>query len=290
MKVCFIAAGPIAWASSRMRAFWVAEEMPDAEVILSSDVMAGRPVPLADVYIFQKSIRCQMVEKLKYRGASAWWDVCDPSWWWEPNESLRIADLVDGVVASNEVLARDFTEHHGRECHTIPDRLKLAHFDKQRQHADVSPVRFIWYGIVPNRVSLPGALVNLERLTANGHEIELTIMDQQPERHLSYMQHKFPVTYVRWSLEREVEIISRHDIALLPPYPGPWGRVKSNNKELTAWACGLPVDDGQSYRELEEMVQSWQLRDSESRLVFKPHAHSVDKSASDWLALLEAAA
>jgi hypothetical protein len=100
-----------------------------------------------------------------------------------------------------------------------------------------------------NRMAIWGAVPNLERLVASGYPIELTVCDDRPDVEWQITQ-AFPMYNVRWSLEKENQILSNHDIALLPPYPGPWGQVKSNNKKLTAYACGLPAVSGFDYDEL----------------------------------------
>jgi hypothetical protein len=149
-------------------------------------------------------------------------------------------------------------------------------------------VRFIWYGIAVNRLALVGAWANLARLAANGHEIELTIMDERPNAPFG-LGEEVNVYHVRWSLDQENEIIARHDIALLPPYPGPWGWVKSNNKVLTAYACGLPTTPGLRWNDgFIKMVADAEVRAMSGRGGRRHIAEncSVEKSAREWDALL----
>ena len=168
------------------------------------------------------------------------------------------------------------------EAHVIPDRLKLAHYNKQRQHADVDPVRFIWFGSAQNRGALTAGFVTLSRLQADGFNVELTIMDDRPDLPLGYGP-SCPVYFVRWQLDKEVEVIANHDIALLPPYPGEWGKVKSNNKVLAAWACGLPVETTHDYGPAYEMTFNPLWRDIAEH---RRKLEDVSQSAADWEALL----
>lgn len=290
MNICFVTAGPIEWASSRMRAFWVAEALRErgheVEVIeFGKATLNGLGV--RDAYVWQKTVN---VEHIKYLGGRHYWDVCDPSWWWQPNECREIARHMTGVVCSSKALEEDFIEwarqHETRDrrrVHTIPDRLKLSHFHTQRQHSDVSPVRLIWFGVAANRVALWGARANLERLVANGYKIELTIFDDRPDVRFNFSD-AFPIYHVLWSLEKEVEVLAAHDVALLPPYPGPWGGVKSNNKMLTAWACGLPVSFGE-YSILAYLMESSQRREG-AKPLRAVREHNVAQSAIEWEALL----
>lgn len=283
MTVLFIAAGDISWGSSRMRCFWPAPYM-GADVMTIADWntawLADR-VPEHDVYVFQKLASAEQIAIIKKQGKRVYWDVCDPSWWFQPAEARAIAEAVDGIVASNRGLADDFMRWSGMACHVIPDRLELSHFDQQRKHEERSPVRLIWFGLSVNRITLVGANANLSRLKANGHRVTLTVMDNQPELPIPYLD--FPATRVMYSWENEVDVIAQHDIALLPPYPGPWGNCKSNNKMLSAWACGLPVADGMNYELLEMLVTDANERKNEgARGRAAVMDWGAEKSARDW--------
>jgi len=286
MNIVFITAGPIQWASSRMRAYWVAEELRKrGHTVIVAPYSERKLAPAGDAWIWQKSVDIDMVADID---CPHFWDVCDPAWWWQPEVCAEIASVIDGVVASSGALAMDYNEWEPAGTSmavTIPDCLDFTHFDMRRVHEEVEPVRLIWYGIAANRVALWGAKAMLERLVANSYRIELTIMDDRPDVRFAFSD-AFPIYHTQWSLEREVEIISSHDIALLPPYPGPWGRVKSNNKRLTAVACGLPVVSD-SYHVLEKLMdaKTRELYVLESLPVMQ-RAHDIAVAADKWEQLL----
>lgn len=283
MTICFIAAGPITWTSSRLRCYWPAHYL-GAQVVPFAD-LARAPLPAADAYIWQKQVRLDQVQARPF--AAHWWDVTEPAWWFAPDDCRKLLPHMRGFVASNENLALDFSRWSGRFCHVIPDRLELSYFTRQRVHADTSPVRLIWFGTAVNRVSLATAWPMLLRLVANGHAVELTVMDDRPDTPLGFGE-AIPVHHVRWAWRREVLVLAAHDIALLPPLSGPWGSVRSNYKELTAWACGLPVTDGHDYDELLRLVTSQDERAALGRAGREQVAAHwrVDRSARAWLALL----
>lgn len=295
MNICFVTAGPIEWASSRMRAFWVAEELRKR----GHDVTVCPPgyatEPEQDVYIWQKTADIDFIKANQDK--KHYWDVCDPVWWFDPEGAKEITNAVDGVVCSSDALHSDLsscTKSDGRFItdksydfiHTIPDRLKLPHFPIQKTHSEVNNIRFIWFGISANRQSLYSALANLERLKANGHDIALTILDDRPD--VPFTGVSFPVYHTRWNLDTENEVIASHDIALLPPYPGPWGKVKSNNKGLTAVACGLPITDGMDYQDMKELsiFPSERNERVDEAMELITLDYSIEKSADDWEAIL----
>ena len=256
MTTLFISPGDYSWGSSRMRCYWPARYMKDAAVI-------GTDSPIStnyDAYIFMKqAANYEAMDRLRQAGKKVYFDLCDPMWWWNPKGTLEIAKVCNRVVCSSLGLGEDFTYCSKIDCDVIPDRLDLSHFTKTKVHAESNPIRLIWYGVSVNRISLFAALANLERLVANGCNIELTICDDRPDAELSWTD-MLPVKHRRWSVENEVSTILEHDIALLPPYPGAWGKVKSNNKTLTAWACGLPVSTGEDYYELYDLCKSVEMR------------------------------
>ena len=289
MSILFIPAGPLEWGSSRMRAWWPSNYMDDCMVKQPGNFQIE---PRIDTVIFQKVIDTRGAHALRDAGKTVYWDVCDPSWWWAPGECRAMADTVTGVVASSKALAEDFNQWYGSDLAVcIPDRLERSHFpDRMRPaHRHQEQVKFVWFGVSVNRIAIFAALANLERLAANGLNISLTIMDDRPDQPFQ-VSDSFPVYHTRWTLDREVQIIAGHDIALLPPYPGPWGKVKSDNKMLTAAACGVPVSDGQDYERLAELATSALARTEwvVDALSLLWQVWDVRQSAADWQELIDA--
>jgi len=231
--VCFIAGGNMANAGARLRAYWPARFIDGAAVC----TWAEEP-PDAQAYVFQKLVDLPLMRRLRAAGALCFWDVCDPSWWFNPADVREVLEHVTAVVASSDGLAADLRQWSpGTPVHVIPDRLLLSHYDQHARHTERDPVRLIWYGAAQNRMSLYAAHATLQRLAANGHPVALTICDNAPNAPFIDLESVYPIYYTRWSVETEAATLAGHDVALLPPYPGPWGAVKSNNKALSAWAA-----------------------------------------------------
>jgi hypothetical protein len=100
-------------------------------------------------------------------------------WWFSPNQMNEIVKHSTGAVFSSRNLQADFKEWHkesGYRTETIPDRLRKEHFTIKRNHAPTVPVRFIWFGMHVNRLTIPGGMTNVLRLKSHGVNVELTII------------------------------------------------------------------------------------------------------------------
>lgn len=300
-RILFVVPAGIEWASSRFRAYWPAMYMDAAEVVTAKefDALVDTPGPAqfdAVVFVKQSIVgRGEQAARLLSEGRQVWWDLCDPLHWTSPSTVLPYMEHVTGVTCSNEGLADDLHRwledgYEDMPVHTIPDRLHLPHYHTQRKHHGARPLRLIWYGLGANRVALHGAALTLNRYVAEEGQgsLTLTIMDDLPAVDWSGL-FACPVAHVRWSLEREVEVIAGHDVAVLPPYPGPWGTMKSNNKQLTAWACGLPTVTGHNYDGLLRMMASAEVRQREANgnWLCVERDYDVALSAREWQCLID---
>lgn len=285
-KVCFVPSGPIHWASSRFRAYWPAKYMADAVVVPWQD--NNLTLPYADNYVWFKRTNLEFLKVARDNGANHFWDVCDPVWWFSPDVCQGMNEMMDGVVCATDALRQEYHEWAGPDMPTtvIGDRFELSHYNKRREHHNAKPVRFLWYGMAVNRGTLVGAWAALARLAANGYNISLTIMDDAPGQGINYGD-EFPVYHIKWRLQQEIEVMCQHDIVLVPPYPGPWGKLKSDNKANQARLCGLPAVTGFDYDELEALLnvehrqqqatwdREWALKNCD-----------VQDSAKEWEAFL----
>lgn len=277
IPLLFVAPGPVdTWSSSRLRALWPSRYIPGAQVVNIED----GEIPEAEVYVWVKRV---IQEVLEERGGFHIWDVCDPVWWFEPEDAAEVYYRVDEVVTSNEALAKDFLKEFGDAPFVIPDRLELEHYEERAVHQEKRVLDFVWFGASQNRVSLFAAIPTLERLRANGVEFVLNIYDDQPNARWQ-LSDKFETKNFRWSLQGENKFLAGQDIAILPPYPGAWGEVKSNNKKLTAWASGLAVSEGVDFSELFALAtntgERW--KNAGRGLGLVRQRYDVKQSAAEW--------
>jgi len=281
----FITPGPVEWASSRMRAHWVAKHL-DADVIEYSNPDIPSFEDCKNIVLVKVTPDGEIVRKMKADGYRFFWDICDPVHWFNPTEAKAMAEAVDGIIASNQALADDFAAWSGKDVTVIKDRLNLDHFQIVKQHHVTNDPKLIWYGAFQNRNSLLGALATLMRLRANGINVQLTICDDRPEAPWNIAE--LPVYHTKWSLANENSVIGAHDVAILPPYPGPWGTVKSNNKYVTAFACGVPAVSGFDYADLHTLLTDHEYRAQVAQTGRKwvEAEYNVEKSAQEWKELI----
>ena len=289
-KLCFLTVGDITWASSRLRSYWPVKYLEGSETIAYKK---GAEIPVGgfDAYVWMKTGEPEAMEMQRKNGGHVIVEVCDPNWWFQPIKTRRLIDESTCLVAATAAAGEDLKRWYGPNTppiYIVPDRLELDHFPRQRKHEHTDNVRFIWYGVAANRMSLFSALANLERLAANGIKFSLTICDERPDVRWNTTK-SIPVYQVEWDLDKENEILASHDIALLPPYPGPWGRLKSNNKKLTAWACGLPVTDGQEYYNMETLTTNTEERKRRAEMGYKTllKDYLIEQTAEQWLDIIE---
>jgi len=283
----FISAGPISWGSSRMRCYWPAEYM-DADVYHWHFPKEVELSTSYKNYIFQKYGNPDVQKKLMDMGKQVWLDQCDPMWWFSGQDYIReMFRNATGAVFSSEALRQDFLEWWGDEynAHTIKDRLELSHFTHKKTHHWIKPVNLIWYGVAQNRVALSGAWANLSRLKVNGYDVILTIFDDRQDMRITE-QDDIPILYSTWELDKEPAMIAKHDIALLPPFPGPWGKVKSNNKQMTAAACNVVYTDGMDYKEMVRLMDHEERKKTAQVQGTVVPEYDVKISAEEWETLL----
>jgi len=285
MQVSFVAYRSVETSSARMRCFWVAKYWPEARVLERADDPGD-----ADVIVFQKAFRadtCRLARYLRARGCKVVWDLCDPYWWFYPEEHANMAQHVDRAVCSTSALAEDFeTAFPLHSPWVIADRQDPEFHPTIKEHALANPPVLIWFGWADNRVALHGTFAVLDRLWAHGRRFALLVLDERPDLEMKGL--RFPVIHRRWRLESFHADLLSADIALLPPHPGPLGRLKSNNKTSTAAWAGLPVTDGFDYVRLCKLVDSVEERRAaglEGRRMAE-RCYDVRQSVEEWKRLV----
>jgi hypothetical protein len=247
-EILFLTAGTIDFASSRYRGFWPAKYMGNAEVYpLAYALQSGLPLKAdTKTIVFQKFAYIPMMKYAHDQGVKVVWDVCDPSWWFDPDKCKDILDLVDMVTAPTVALIEDLFRQYGIDLSydIIPDSFDPDHYKDVPEQAERkdNQAHLIWFGHQNNRFTLVAHLGELERLAlVEGLDVHLTIFDGEPDNR--WPNERITIHNKKWTLAGEVEELRKHDLAYLPSYPGRWGKLKSDNKQVHAGYCGLHAYD-----------------------------------------------
>lgn len=291
-RIAYFPNGHREWAGSRLRAYWHEDIDPIHNKVYSPGATLDG-IEDYDAIVFQKRYQLADIERairLKYLGKKIILDLTDPMWWWSPKECTAMMELADVVTTSNDgltdaVLQNDLV----KRAVTIPDRMLASYHPSVVEHGERERVVLAWYGDSGNRLALTGYLPVLIYL-AHRFPMELRIIDNDPSMKLMLEDNdNLKITHIPWTHETFHAQLVRCDIAYLPPYPGPWGMLKSNNRQVTAWWAGLPVVDGNHIGELASMIESVELR-RQTAIVNRQIAErdwDVRQSVKELVALVE---
>jgi len=249
-EILFFTAGKIDFASSRYRGYWPAKYMPSVEVHpLEYALQSGVPFRGdTKTIIFQKYWYAPTMKYAQDHGYKVIWDVCDPSWWFTPEDCREALKYADIVTASTQEVLDDLIEQYSDmviDGVVIPDAFNLDHYrdaDNYGREYDGKTINLVWYGHENNRFTLISHLAELQRLVhVNKKIVNLTILDGAGGN--DFYDPTINIKHVPWSLDKEVEVIASHNLAFLPSYPGMWGKLKSDNKQVHAGLCNVLVYD-----------------------------------------------
>jgi len=277
----FVAPYDINSASSRYRVYWPAKYLEDNQLWTLKQVYeSGYPIESdTKVIVFQKFGHPAAMKFCHNSGIKVVWDICDPVYWFLPDQYKDILENVDIITGSSKMLFQDLKEQYDitQETVYIPDAFDFEHYSqasKYHRDREDGKLRLIWFGHQNNRFALLGNLTEIERL-ANVEKLDITLMIMDGEPKNVWNDKYFEIRHIGWSLDGEVETIASQDLAFLPAYPGKWGKLKSDNKSVHAGLCGLhtynPQTSKASIVELmnwgaDEIDEGW-LKEHDARVV-----------------------
>ena len=302
-NVLFIAFGDRRTASSRIRAWQVVDawgtgahclqwngSMPDCS---SYDVVVVQKLHAKYNHNWCETFISQLSE-LHRQGKCLIWDLCDAIWWWRPEAEFRqFASSFDAIVVSNDGLQETLLEDLGYGSTLIRDRLPFQH--RIKQHGPMAVPRLVWYGYASNRaMNLNGVLFVLDRLLRNNVPFIFRVIDDGTPHTTKNPALDACIEHVPWELATVEDLILECDIALVPPYPGLWGRVKETDhrrghKAATAAWLGLPVCDGEHYQYLKRLLIDWTFRAKEGQQQRQLASQDMEihRSVVEWQALIK---
>lgn len=291
-KTLFVAQGGMAWASSRYRAWWITKYASWADCKPIAQIAQGDFEQYANVVWPKPCAKAQRMTVMKFKdaGARIFWDICDPMHWLSFHDTEKMLDTVDEVVVSNQGLANEMYYALGVDTHIIEDRMCPEFHPTTKGHEDTPAPTLLWYGNCANRVpSLSGAVLGLTALVNRGVCFRLRILDDGVPGGVGIVG--IDTEYHPWRLDTFHQELIAADVALCPDYPPPWGLMKSNNKEVSAWWAGLPVVKLDSWDDAERAVGL--LTDYTERQIvgeanaeYARHTYDVRQSVYEWEQIL----
>lgn len=229
----------------------------------------------ADVLIFQKVyVQPDFEFPTTYPGIKIL-DICDPDWL-EDMPIKQTVDAMDAVTVPTKAL-KDFIEQlTDKPVRIIKDRFDLAEFPSQlKQHTGMAK-NVVWFGYSHNARTLKGAINSIKELGLN-----LTVISNKEPGLMNWGEaigfDKTKYTFLPFKQDEAYYEISQHDIAILPFGGEPRDRFKSNNKDIVANLCGLPVVKNRE--ELEEMLDP-EARNKEVKVKYANAIENYDVKLS----------
>ncbi|KKN71756.1 hypothetical protein LCGC14_0418220 [marine sediment metagenome] len=220
--------------SSRIRARWVANAWPEAEIY--------QPGQKYDVEIYQKVYWQRHMNH--NNPAIKILDICDPDWAERPDNAYfrEIVENFDAVTAPTEQFRKFFNKLLPKmPFKVIPDRLDLSQYKQKKIHkGDAKSV--VWFGYAQNVNVIRQAVPTLRQLKLKcmiiSNDMRLMVAKRDAEM----------FNFVKYDENTINQNLIKHgDIALLPSHKTndgdtPYNAMfKSDNKVGNAQALGLPV-------------------------------------------------
>ena len=238
--------------SSKIRVHNLVERWPEAELYKygeNPDVLIYQKVYVTDEFTFPEHF--EGIQIL---------DICDPDWMQIDVQIRRTVDAVDAVVCPTEAIKNFISQMTDKPVRVIKDRFDVSSFPGPKTHQGKAK-KAVWFGYAHNADLLQDALNGLK-----SRDMELTIISDVDPMIYPYADDDY-TERIHWKPyynQTILENLQEHDICVLPAGMRPQDHFKSENKDMIARLCGLPVaktgEDLDSLVEAEDRnssVRSW---------------------------------
>lgn len=264
-------------ASARIRGQWVAKYLQKAG--WNCDVAKHWEEPgTADVSFFQKAYQhtraLPLAKSLTEAGKAVVFGLCDADWLLQRKQPAltRILSYCTAAVGCSPILTAWLSQYV--PSFTIGDGVDMDLHSQTKEHSDKKVLKVVWFGNQNNWRVIED---KIGQVTASGHEM-VTISDH-------------PKASKSWSLEMVNRDILECDIFWDPRGFGYEWECKTNNKELKAWALGIPVVHDEHFASCLDRFGTAEQRNKEARYRLKvlERFWSMDVVIKQWEAAFTAA-
>lgn len=231
-------------ASSRIRCDFIAKYWPEVKAWSKAE-SKNTISDQFDVYVFQKAYSRDIIDiasKLKSLKKKIIFDLCDAEWVYPPRtETLsQMLRLADHVTTSSYYLFEYVSKNYGRPCTMILDRYDLSLYPKSavKVHTESEFPTIVWFG---NRNTIQYLNLIEPAILRIRPPFNLLLISDRFEGWHPAPQHQYRLQTLPWSLEHEIENITKGDVVINPHSDDEIGRAKSDNKTSLSWALGMPV-------------------------------------------------
>ena len=201
-------------ASDRIRGEWIIKNSDRFEIYDSSKKY--------NTIIFHKPI--PEINKL---GGIKILDLCD-SVWKQISDFTELIKTVSAIVVSTEGLKEELEKITDKDIYVIGDGHDFKYYETRIENKHLNKAKeIVWFGYAQNSKCL---FPYFKTIKEQG--LKLKVISQCPLPPLDKADK-----FVKWDVDTCVEEISKSDFALLPLN----GKLKSNNKDITAYLSGIPV-------------------------------------------------
>jgi len=257
--------------SSRIRGHWLVKYWPELEVY-----KYGKKY---DFLIFQKAYLLELAEK--FDGIKIV-DICDPDWV-ELQPIREMIGFCDAVTCPTEPLAEVFRNLTDKPVVVISDRMDLEHYREKKQHRGRAR-EVVWHGYAHNSYALKKTVRTLLRLNLKLSIISNEYVSVAGEE--GYEGRRLEERWTKWELSTFNKEFIKSDIFLNPVGWRPNDRFKSNNRELTAWALGMPV--ARTAEDLERLMDPVERqKEADRNLREVREKYDVRQSVGEFKRLIE---
>lgn len=239
-----------------------------------------------DVMIFQKVYTTYDYKFINHLDRTKILDVCDPDWTATPDVYIKeTLDNVDAVVVPTRNLQKLMQQMTDKPVRIIKDRFDLSEFPPKKRHkGDLKTL--VWFGYSHNADLLRHAIPSLEERNLN-----LVVISNEDPACYRWADdpEKFVkrYTFIKYNQETIYQNIQIGDAAILPKGFRPQDRYKSENRNIIAQLCGLPIvqstDDLEKFKTADQRnghidtIYDKLKQDYDCRLSVKEYKELIDE-------------